>query len=51
MRLWDPVSGKLLATYEAFPEPIGTGLWLRGLAWTPDSQRLWIALSTARNPT
>ena len=46
VRLWDPVSGKLLATYEAFPEPMDTGLWLRGLDWTPDSQPLWIALST-----
>jgi WD40 repeat protein len=46
VRLWDPVLGQLLATYDTFPQPINTHIFHQGLAWTPDSRRLWIGLST-----
>ena len=46
VRLWDPHKGKQVAIYDRFPEEmsfVGDNS-RKGIAWTKDSRRLWVAL-------
>ena len=48
VRFWNPLAGKLVATYDQFPEVmpvIGDGHF-QTHTWTTDSRRLWITLTT-----